>query len=282
MFLPTRHPLLLAFPFCALLGHLACSGSAENSVKPENTRQTVAAGPFTVAFLSGLGGTLEGTLSQTVPELGDCTAVKAIPGTGYKFKQWTGKDFTTSTQNPLVLTKVDKNLELTAEFESAIPTPQDSPHLKHMALPKVECTACHSQAMPGVTFPTNYNAKSGPASFDAQTGTCANVSCHGGVTTPTWKTGKIDTNTQCQACHVSGTTQYNGYVGLHYPAHDFFLDNCSTCHDNQKLAEVHFTNLQTPVIEGKAGLTIAGNNQVYDVNAKTCITYCHGDKPIKW
>jgi uncharacterized repeat protein (TIGR02543 family) len=44
-----------------------------------------------------------------------------MPGTGMTFVNWTGTGFTTSTANPLTVTKVSQNLALTANF-AAVPT----------------------------------------------------------------------------------------------------------------------------------------------------------------
>ena len=98
-------------------------------------------------------------------------------------------------------------------------------HSQHIALGSyIVCAACHTGGGTGtanhdngnttafVAFLSSYNAKSGAASYNATNNTCANVSCHGGQTTPGWLSGTvIDVNTQCTSCHGSGTAQYNSY-----------------------------------------------------------------------
>jgi len=58
-----------------------------------------------------------------------------------------------------------------------------------------------------VIFPAAYDDKAAPAAtFTPGAGptaaTCANVSCHGGQTTPVWAGGTLDVNT-CSLCHVA-------------------------------------------------------------------------------
>lgn len=112
-------------------------------------------------------------------------------------------------------------------------------HAPHNDLNNVTgvCNTCHTGAGTGtlhhydtsvpalVAILSAYNAKTGPGSFtpDAAnpgTGTCSNVSCHGGQQTPDWATGQIDVDTDCTKCHVLGaapqTPQYNSpYSGQH-------------------------------------------------------------------
>jgi len=52
--------------------------------------------------------------AQTVIEGGDCTAVTAVPDSGYKFAGWTG-DYT-GTDNPLTITNVTSDMTITANF----------------------------------------------------------------------------------------------------------------------------------------------------------------------
>jgi uncharacterized repeat protein (TIGR02543 family) len=75
------------------------------------TQQTL-----TVTFAAGAGGSLTGTVSQTVPYGGSATVVTAVPNTGYTFTNWTGPGFMASANNPLTVTNVTSNLTLTANF----------------------------------------------------------------------------------------------------------------------------------------------------------------------
>ncbi len=154
-------------------------------------------------------------------------------------------------------------------------------HAKHMGLPTtLTCDSCHAGSGTGTTLHyTNANtlvtAPTGPASvamaavFNAQSGsgasfnptslTCSSTSCHGGQATVSWRTGTINSATQCSSCHAinGGTTtsQYNDAVGRHaWGTHATAgtLD-CTVCHDmssaNTSLGAVkHFAELDTPVV----------------------------------
>lgn len=161
-------------------------------------------------------------------------------------------------------------------------------HGTHYALPNMpsECDTCHSGAGSGtvnhndgvteVTMLSAYNAKSGAAALNAD-GTCSNVSCHGGQTTPVWLTGKIDVNTQCLTCHTFGTSQYYGYNSGQHNYHvnvRGWNGECWRCHDYALLAGVHFSSLNTTTLDGQAYLTIS-SNAGYDKNTGTCVAICH-------
>jgi predicted CxxxxCH...CXXCH cytochrome family protein len=163
-------------------------------------------------------------------------------------------------------------------------------HAAHMSLgANVACSACHSGAGSGTSLHQNgavdvvldpaFNAKSGAATYFAASQTCTNISCHGGQTTPTWLSGAINVNTQCAACHSSGTTQYNSYNSGHHSTHVSEGIACTTCHDTTKLAAVHFTTLNTTVIS--AATASATINNAINFNGTTCnpsaggLTGCH-------
>jgi len=163
-------------------------------------------------------------------------------------------------------------------------------HAIHGALPGVGvCNPCHtgleagslehynranalsgktaSRVPPGdIAFLAKYNAKSGPAAFNAANRTCSNVICHGGQATPDWQTATadaVDVPNACLSCHVSGTTQYNSYFSGRHALH---IDNkvfglsaatCKLCHDEAKVnVSGHFQNLTTPAFEQPASATI--------------------------
>ena len=69
---------------------------------------------YTVSFVSGGNGSLSGNVSQSVLEGGSLASVEAIADDGYQFVRWEGG--ITSTQNPLVVTGVDSDMQLTAIF----------------------------------------------------------------------------------------------------------------------------------------------------------------------
>jgi predicted CxxxxCH...CXXCH cytochrome family protein len=142
-----------------------------------------------------------------------------------------------------------------------------------------------------VEFLTAYDAKPGPATFDNESLTCANVSCHGGQPTPDWQTATlnaIDVPNACPSCHVAGTSQYNGYFsgghGSHLAVYGLSADTCKLCHDAAKVnVSGHFQDLSTPVFEQPAAETIL---QAVGYNGTSCnpdkggLTGCHGNR--KW
>ncbi len=148
------------------------------------------------------------------------------------------------------------------------------------------CNTCHNGAGTGtlnhdngvaeVQFLNIYSSRSGTIAYNSD-GTCSNVSCHGGQTTPAWLTGTIDMHTQCLSCHAFGTAEYDSFFsGQHY----FHVivrgweGECWRCHDETKLADVHFLSLNTTTLDGKAYLTIQSWAN-YDKNAGTCNAICH-------
>jgi len=158
-------------------------------------------------------------------------------------------------------------------------------HAVHNALPNIKnvCNTCHSGAGSGtanhdngvtdVSFLSAYNAKSGTAVHNAD-GTCSEVSCHGGQTTPIWSSGLIDLNTQCTSCHAFGTTEYNSFAS---GQHDFHVNEehftCVQCHDTLKLSQSHFTSLNTSTMEGPASSTLLST---LTYTNRTCTPLCHG------
>jgi predicted CxxxxCH...CXXCH cytochrome family protein len=226
-------------------------------------------------------------------------------------------------------------VEITCGFCHGVPpTDAVSPnragvHAAHGALSGVTCSSCHSGAggstdnalhmnlTPDVIFDTSYNSKSGTASFDAATATCANISCHGGprtqtleqatagvpagsaplstaVLTPTWYGGKLNTtaevNNLCLACHTYDpvqATEYNTYYsGRHFiHLHDqergpFPKYQCNDCHDITTLLPVnHFTSLNTSTMEGPASATVVSALN-YNSVTTGCDPGCH--EPRVW
>ncbi len=161
-------------------------------------------------------------------------------------------------------------------------------HAVHNALPTVAtvCDTCHSGAGSGtpthadgvveLNLQTLYSAKSGAAVRNSD-GTCSQVSCHGGQTTPAWSSGTtIDVSTQCTVCHSFGTSEYNSFSSgkhdIHVNAANFA---CTRCHDTSKLALNHFSFLNTTIMEGPASSTIYSN---FNYNNGQCGTVCHGTK----
>jgi len=169
----------------------------------------------------------------------------------------------------------------------------------HEALTNVTnvCSTCHNGAGSGtanhysgavdVQALTTYNARAGAASYNSGAFTCSNVSCHGGITTPSWRTGVIHTTStsDCSTwCHASGTAaglpEYNSYYsGKHY----FHVNDplgsgsiCTDCHDAttaNKLPLNHFTTLNTSALEGDASTTLK-----FSYDGTNCGIFCHATR----
>jgi plastocyanin len=74
-----------------------------------------------VTFSAGPGGSLTGSINQSVAEGGSTTPVTAIPDGGFSFVNWTGAGFTSTGANPLTLSGVTQAYALTANF-NAVPS----------------------------------------------------------------------------------------------------------------------------------------------------------------
>ncbi len=158
-------------------------------------------------------------------------------------------------------------------------------HTKHMALAGVACTSCHNNLGTGTTghynaangrvtaptapgllaFTASYNAKSGALSASAAVApTCSNVSCHGAKVTPAW-TGTLPlvststtSNSYCQSCHASGTTQFNSYFSGEHSKHLSAGAMCTDCHNvtTGATGTAHWSHLETSTFEGTPLATI--------------------------
>jgi predicted CxxxxCH...CXXCH cytochrome family protein len=189
-------------------------------------------------------------------------------------------------------------------------------HARHEALANVTgvCASCHNglgsgtaghydraNARPGkdalrvppgdAAFLAVYNAKAGPAAFDNAALTCANVSCHGGVTAPNWRTGTIAENSDagCRLCHKIGTAAGNPennspFSGLHAAHLSTTVGGAILCTDCHNMANGtvgalnHYKFLDTSQMEGPAGDTVAPNGSAanYVAANQTCGTFtCH-------
>lgn len=210
-------------------------------------------------------------------------------------------------------------------------------HDTHLALPGVTCNYCHFNAGAGTAGHAVATANGGIASatiaflnvsslgaksartvgpnYDAATGTCSAVICHGGQTTPSWTTGSITVATDCLLCHQQGDTgntprtpQYNSFYSgnftfpnsatkfnlhqLHLSSKDPTFSNlvpivCTSCHDTGKLTtSQHFKVLTTPAFETAPGSTIGGGNTNVTrytpytgiVPSGTCTSNCHATR----
>jgi len=174
---------------------------------------------------------------------------------------------------------------------------RDGSHSLHDNLNRVTgiCSTCHNGSgtntnihfdittPAGVAGLATYDAKSGVFSYSSAGRTCANVSCHGGQTTPDWLNGSLNVATDCKSCHVRGTGQYNSYNSGKHEKHvreeNVF---CTECYDPGKLTPDHFIRLDTHGFEGAADATIR-NALSYDPgNNRGCnVVGCH-DETKEW
>jgi len=204
-------------------------------------------------------------------------------------------------------------------------------HAEHNALAGITniCTTCHdtfdsgtqghydrANARPGMdalrvspgdtNFLSTFDANSGAASFNSSAFTCSNVSCHGGITAPSWRTGTINVNfdsgpgvtpvSGCRQCHVLGTALGNPENNSHFSGrHAKHLTGlgsngnalCTECHDmanGTAGALNHFTTVDTPQMEADAGLTIEplGAAANYNTSSQSCTVTCHTQSHSGW
>jgi predicted CxxxxCH...CXXCH cytochrome family protein len=157
---------------------------------------------------------------------------------------------------------------------------REGAHSEHVPLTPSTggCSACHAgagsaalthfdnQAPADVNIASVFDGKRGVATR-SQDGTCSNVSCHGGQTTPVWTTGALVVAQDCQACHEQGTaagipeanSYYSGRHGFHVGLFGGLDPPCIGCHDAGQLAAGgHFANLETPEFEGIPSSTLRG------------------------
>lgn len=171
---------------------------------------------------------------------------------------------------------------------------REGAHGTHNALPDVTglCITCHNGSGTNTavhfdtTSPANvsglstYYAKSGSFSYDSSGRNCSNVSCHGGQSTPDWLTGSISVTTDCKSCHARGTSQFNSYNSGEHKKH-VVEENvfCTQCHDPNKLANDHFSGLDTSGFEGAADETIKVSLGYNPVSRRGCnVAGCHGEE----
>ena len=188
-------------------------------------------------------------------------------------------------------------------------------HAKHDALAGITgiCNTCHNgggtgtglehfydntAGVPGIDVAltgTTYQAQAGAFAFNADN-TCTNVSCHGGIATPTWQTGTIGTlsNAGCRLCHKAATQtplEPNAVTNSVFTFHIFHAfpstvsggsQNiaCTSCHDTAALTPSrHFGELGTPSLPAGAAratiLTTLNWNPTPPITTGSCTTGCH-------
>jgi predicted CxxxxCH...CXXCH cytochrome family protein len=146
-------------------------------------------------------------------------------------------------------------------------------HAVHIALPKMSgnCAACHTNGGSGtdkhgstltLAFASDLNANSGLPAFNGTT--CANISCHGGLTTPAWGRS-LDILTSCSSCHQPGTSEYIGYFSGQHTFHLGIGIICTDCHLMSN-DSAHFGDVTTKVFETLPSATLRSFIN-YNVNA---------------
>jgi predicted CxxxxCH...CXXCH cytochrome family protein len=177
-------------------------------------------------------------------------------------------------------------------------SPATGNHTVHNTLPGVAtvCSTCHDGAGYGtpkhrngttdVAFAIAYNAKSGVAA--RINGSCLNISCHGGVATPSW--GRVLTG-GCLSCHTAGTAsgvpQYNSYYSGQHSMHLNVVGlQCVDCHNMTVTVAGagHFTGLKTTAFELAPATTVrvpgypSCNPGVNPAIGKYSIGLCHSSR----
>ncbi len=84
------------------------------------TYKDLPANTYSVMFIAGPGGTVNGTNPQAIVSGGSSAAVRAVPLSGYKFMNWTGTLGFNSGSNPLVVENIKSSMNFTANFTSDI------------------------------------------------------------------------------------------------------------------------------------------------------------------
>lgn len=119
------NPDVGAMYFTAIItGYQYNLGDANTITQAEATLEltnkvVIDADVYTVTFLTGGAGSgsIIGEASQLVPSGQDASTVYAAADSGSTFDTWSGDD--TSTDNPLTITNVTADMEITAEFTSS-------------------------------------------------------------------------------------------------------------------------------------------------------------------
>ena len=88
--------------------------TATNITKNITITANFAINTYTLTFIEEANGVIIGTKIQTVNYGQNGVSVRAVPNIGYHFVNWTGD--VTSTGNPLTITNVTSNMNVTANF----------------------------------------------------------------------------------------------------------------------------------------------------------------------
>lgn len=174
-------------------------------------------------------------------------------------------------------------------------------HGVHTALPGVTCVACHNGLGTGtphhadgtqvVSFSADFNAQSGVGSYTpinpsilTNGGTCSNVSCHGGKSTPEWSEKLAfvnNNNVLCLKCHESGTALGSPQFNSFYSGNP---NQVPTGLPENTVATLHEFHLNPADVKFRAQ-SVTGTDtakaQGYAVNGTIYCTDCHSLSSLK-
>ena len=85
----------------------------------EFTANFTESGNRTVKFIAGENGSITGNKTQVVPAGNSTEKVEAVANNGFQFLNWIGTDGFVSTDNPLIVASVVKDMNITANFTEA-------------------------------------------------------------------------------------------------------------------------------------------------------------------
>ncbi len=235
-----------------------CHGTLANTNKPGRTateiQSAIDQNVGNMGFLSTLtseevqaiADVLPATNGNSGPDYSDCTACHAQPPNG--------------TSEPNI----------------------DGAHSAHKAIASIgtNCQICHTDASHNgsvdLAFPTDYNSAYGVAT-DNLDGTCSNISCHGGKTTPDWWSGSISLTAGCTSCHNSSAGEYISQTSGRHRKHSGY--SCTTCHNSSRMPN-HIGDLLTDNFEVSAASTVGGSGtRVGSYSNSSCSSIaCHGSE----
>lgn len=152
-------------------------------------------------------------------------------------------------------------------------------HPKHTAISGVTCSTCHNGAGIGTSLHGSRNAAAvsfdttqATALYNPGTKTCANITCHRGVTTPAWTS--VNSGLGCTICHSPPQNTFR------HPTHLSLSTGitCDICHNDGPGVATHTT--QNPVIVGSPLPSKFNENGLiasYDPATGKCSNVsCHG------
>jgi hypothetical protein len=106
---------------CAELVNLPANALTCMSVAEQSQVRNFGVQSYTVIFRAGANGTVTGDVRQKVKAGGETSPVSAVANPGCIFVNWTGDNGLVSTDNPLVVYNVQKDMTITANFVNLPP-----------------------------------------------------------------------------------------------------------------------------------------------------------------